>query len=60
MGRKEQIEALKAKLEDLKERDPSHCSGSKDFVAHSISPKLFQEIEDIELEIERLEQEIEG
>ena len=45
---------LKARLADLKRRDPSHCSG-KTYVGHGMPPSLFQEIEDLEEEIKALE-----
>ncbi len=61
MGKKEKLEELKAKLEELKSRDPSHCSGKEGFVGHtghSMSPKLFQQIEALEEEIGKLKNEL--
>lgn len=49
---------LKAKLEDLKARDPSHCSDSDTFVGHSIPPGLYAKIEEVEDQIKALEAEI--
>jgi hypothetical protein len=42
-------------------RNPAHCSGTESFIGHtghSMSPELFQEIEDLEEEIKQLEREI--
>ncbi len=61
MGKKEKLEELKAKLEELKSRDPSHCSGKEGFVGHtghSMSPELFQQIEALEEEIGKLKKEL--
>ena len=61
MGKKEKLEGLKAKLEELKSRDPSHCSGKEGFVGHtghSMSPELFQQIEALEEEIKKLKKEL--
>jgi benzoyl-CoA reductase/2-hydroxyglutaryl-CoA dehydratase subunit BcrC/BadD/HgdB len=61
MGKKERLEELKAKLEELKSRDPSHCSGKEGFVGHtghSMSPELFQQIEALEEEIKKLKEEL--
>jgi len=58
MDEKVSLEQLKAKLDELKSRDPSHCSGTKTFVGHtghSMSPELFQEIEELEEQIRKLE-----
>jgi len=58
MGKQEKLKELKAKLEELKKRDPSHCSGTEGFVGHtghSMSPELFQQIEALEEEIRKLE-----
>jgi hypothetical protein len=41
MTKQERLNELKAKLEELKSRDPSHCSGKEGFVGHtghSMSP----------------------
>ena len=54
MDEKEKLKELKTKLEELKGRDPSHCSDTNTFVGHtghSMSPELFKEIEDLEEEI---------
>ena len=45
---------LEERLADLKKRDPAHCYGTKGFVPHSMTPRLYQEIEDLEDEIKRL------
>lgn len=61
MNKQKKLEELKAKLEELKKRDPSHCSGTETFVGHtghSMSPELFQQIETLEEEIKKLEKEI--
>lgn len=58
MDKQKKIEELKAKLEELKKRDPSHCSGTETFVGHtghSMSPELFQQIEALEEEIKALQ-----
>jgi hypothetical protein len=58
MGKQEKLKELKEKLEELKGRDPSHCSGTETFVGHtghSMSPELFQQIEALEEEIKKLE-----
>ena len=50
-----------AKLEELKGRGPSHCSGTEGFVGHtghSMSPELFQQIEALEEEIKKLKNEL--
>jgi len=44
MNKEERLKELKAKLEELKKRDPSHCFGKEGFIGHtghSMSPKLF-------------------
>lgn len=58
MDKKEKLRALKAKLEELKSRDPSHHGGERGFAGPSMSPELFQKIEDLEEEIKKLEEEI--
>jgi benzoyl-CoA reductase/2-hydroxyglutaryl-CoA dehydratase subunit BcrC/BadD/HgdB len=61
MDAKEKLQVLKAKLEELKGRDPSHCSGTNTFIGHtghSMSPELFQEIEELEEEIRQLEKKL--
>lgn len=61
MGKQEKLKELKEKLEELKSRDPSHCSGKEGFVGHtghSMSPELFQEIEKLEEEIKILKKEL--
>ncbi len=61
MDGKERLEQLKAKLAELKARDPSHCAGTNSFIGHtghSMSPELFQEIEDFEEEIRKLEKQV--
>ena len=46
-----------AKLEDLKKRNPAHCSGTATFVstAHSMPPTLYAQIEELEDQIKALE-----
>ena len=61
MDKQEKLKELTAKLEDLKGRDPSHCSGTEGFVGHtghSMSPELFQQIEALEEEIKKLKNEL--
>ena len=48
---------MKARLKDLKQRDPSHCSGTRTYVPHTMPPSLFQQIEELEEEIKALEAE---
>lgn len=58
MGKEERLQELKAKLAELKQRDPSHCSGTETFIGHtghSMSPELYQQIEALEEEIKKLE-----
>ncbi len=58
MDKQEKLKELKEKLEELKSRDPSHCSGTESFVGHTghaMSPELFQQIEALEEEIKKLE-----
>ena len=55
MENEKRLEELKAQLAELKKRDPSHCS-DKTYVPHSMPPSLFQEIEDLEGEIRKLEE----
>jgi len=51
------LKELKAKLDDLKSRDPSHCSDTQSFVPHSMTPTLYRQIEDLEEQIKALEAE---
>ena len=57
MGENKQttLKELKARLEELKKLDPSHCSGTDTFVPHTIPPSLFQQIEELEERIRALE-----
>jgi len=55
MNKKAKIEKLKAELEELKKRDPSHCYGREGHIPHSMTPELFQQIEDLEEKIKELE-----
>ena len=57
--RQAKLKELREKLEDLKRRDPSHCSGTATFVStgHSIPPSLYAEIEELEDRIKALEAE---
>ena len=61
MNKEERLKDLVVKLEELKSRDPSHCSGKEGFVGHtghSMSPELFQQIEALEEEIKKLKKEL--
>ncbi len=61
MSKEDRLKELEAKLEELKKRDPSHCSGTEGFVGHtghSMSPELFQQIETLEGEIKELKKEL--
>jgi len=55
----ERLRELKEKLEDLKKRNPAHCSGTATFVgtAHSMPPTLYAQIEELEEQIKGLEGE---
>lgn len=55
MDNNDKLRELNKRLEDLRNRNPSHCSGISGFMDHSISPELFQEIEDLEEEIRATE-----
>lgn len=57
--RQAKLKELREKLEDLKKRDPAHCSGTATFVstAHSIPPSLYAEIEELEEQIKALEKQ---
>jgi len=60
MDAKEKLQALRARLAELKARDPSHCAGTKTFIGHTghtMSPELFREIEELEEEVRKLEKE---
>ena len=47
---------LKAKLNELKRLNPAHCSDTNTFVAHQLSQKLYEQLEDLEEEIKALEE----
>ena len=49
------LKELKARLQDLRKRNPAHCSDSSTFVAHTMPPELYAEIEEVEEEIKALE-----
>ncbi|HRR81618.1 MAG TPA: hypothetical protein P5532_24005 [Planctomycetota bacterium] len=53
------LKELREKLEDLKKRNPAHCSGTATFVstAHSMPPTLYAQIEELEDQIKALEAE---
>ncbi len=53
------LKELQEKLEDLKKRNPAHCSGTATFVstAHSMPPALYAQIEELEEQIRALEAE---
>lgn len=53
--RDSKLRELKEKLEDLKKRNPAHCSDSGTFVAHTMPPELYAEIEELEEQIKALE-----
>lgn len=48
---------LRARLDEIRRLNPAHCSDTNTFVPHQMSPKLYEEMEDIEEEIARLEAE---
>jgi len=45
---------LKAKLEQLKSREPSHRGEEKGYLGPSMSPELLHKIEDLKEEIKKL------
>lgn len=49
------LEELKARLEELKRLNPAHCSGTGSFVAHSMPPELYAQVEELEEQIKELE-----
>ena len=49
---------LKAELKDLEMRNPAHCSDTRGYVGHQMTPQLLQRIEDLEEEIEGLEKKL--
>lgn len=51
------LKELREKLDDLKKRNPAHCSGTATFVstAHSMPPTLYAQIEELEEQIRALE-----
>jgi BMFP domain-containing protein YqiC len=49
------IAELKARLAELKKRDPSHCSDTATYVDHTIPPALYAQIEELEDQIKALE-----
>ena len=51
------LKELKAKLVELKKRNPAHCSDTGTFVAHTMPPELYAEIEEVEEQIKALEAE---
>ena len=56
MDKKKRIDELKEQLKEMQKKiDPSHCHDKTGYVAHSISPASFQEMEDLEEEIKKLE-----
>jgi len=61
MKKEDKLKDLTAKLEELKKRDPSHCYGKEGFIGHtghSMSPELFQQIEELETQIKKLEKKL--
>lgn len=55
----EKLAKLKEELKELQKHAPSHCSGTKSFVDHNnVSPALFEKIENLEEEIDKLEGEL--
>jgi hypothetical protein len=56
--KKQKLEALQQKLDDLKQRRPEHCSGTDGFVGvHQMSPELLAAIEELEDQIAALKKE---
>ncbi|MFW0860599.1 MAG: hypothetical protein AAGT88_00585 [Dethiobacter sp.] len=61
MDKAEKLQELRAKLEELMKSNPAICPGAESVIGrteHSMSPELFQEIEALEKEIKKLEQEL--
>jgi len=56
--KRKKLEELGAELEDLKRRNPAHCSGKSTFVGHQMTPELYEKIEDLEEEIKTLKAEL--
>jgi len=52
--KKQRLAKLKERYDELKTHGPGHCSGTKSFVPHSIPPKLYAELEELEEEIKKL------
>jgi hypothetical protein len=54
----EKLRELKEKLEDLKKRNPAHCSGTATYVgtAHSMPRGLYAQIEELEEQIKALDE----
>ena len=55
--RPKKLAELKARLEELKRRNPAHCSGLSTFVGHQMTPELYEKIEELEDQIKALEAE---
>jgi len=49
------LKELKARLAELKKLNPAHCSDTGTFVAHSMPPELYAELEEVEEQIKALE-----
>ena len=56
-AKRQRLEVMKARLEELKKHDPSHGGGSVSFTPHGMPPELLREIEDLEDAIRALEAE---
>ena len=55
MDKEQKLKELKDELNELKKHNPSHCHGREGFVDHNMPVKVYQRIEDIEDEIQKLE-----
>ena len=49
------LDKLKTRLKELKRLNPAHCSDSGTFVAHSMPPELYAQVEELEEQIQELE-----
>ena len=58
--KKQRLDALKDRLDELKKHDPSHCSDRGTFTPHSIPPQVYQKIEEVEDEIKALEDDLQN
>ena len=56
--KKAQLAELEEELKDLKQRNPSHCSGKSTYVGHQMSPQLYEKIEELEDKIKQIKEDI--